>query len=105
MQETNELLKQILSTLNRRESRPVDSGQQGEISSTVQDRKLVFIKPNEIKVSGKGYTRETHPLLFQVIDLLIDDAGARELSARKLEAITGVSKSWCAVAKNYWKTL
>ena len=49
----------------------------------------------------REYSRATHPALFKVIDLLEHDEQARTLSARKLAQQTGVSKSWCAIAKRY----
>ncbi len=47
------------------------------------------------------YSRATHPALFKVIDLLATDEQTRTLSVRQLAQQTGVSKSWCAVAKRY----
>jgi hypothetical protein len=49
----------------------------------------------------REYSRATHPALFKVIDLLEHDKQARTLSARKLAQQTGISKSWCAIAKRY----
>ena len=47
------------------------------------------------------YSRETHPALFKVIDLLEQDEQVRTLSVRQLAEETGISKSWCAIAKRY----
>ena len=47
------------------------------------------------------YARATHPALFKVIDLLEQNEDARTLSVRQLAQQTGVSKSWCAIAKRY----
>ncbi|MFC1959503.1 hypothetical protein ACFLYO_02225, partial [Chloroflexota bacterium] len=60
-------------------------------------------RPQTIIDKSTVYTRETHPKLFQVIDLLADDATKRRLSVRSLAAETGVSKSWCAIARRYWQ--
>lgn len=55
----------------------------------------------QIVDGNKAYSRATHPALFRVIDLLEQDEGARNLSVRQLAQQTGVSKSWCAIAKRY----
>jgi hypothetical protein len=47
------------------------------------------------------YSRETHPALFRVVDLLEQDERARRLSVRQLAQETSVSKSWCAIAKRH----
>lgn len=47
------------------------------------------------------YSRETHPALFKVIDLLEQDERVRALSVRQIAEETGISKSWCATAKRY----
>jgi hypothetical protein len=47
------------------------------------------------------YSRETHPALFKVIDLLERDGRSRQLSVRQIAGETGISKSWCAIAKRY----
>jgi hypothetical protein len=47
------------------------------------------------------YSRDTHPALFKVVDLLEKDGRARTLSVRQLAHETGVSKSWCAIAKRH----
>lgn len=51
----------------------------------------------------KMYRRDTHPLLFKVVDLLQEYPDKRNLSVRELAAETDVGKSWCAVAKRYWQ--
>lgn len=58
--------------------------------------------PQIIVDQGRTYTRQTHPALFKVVDLLADDKTKRGASVRQLETLTGVSKSWCSVAKRYW---
>lgn len=60
-------------------------------------------KPDVVQSGGKVYDRTTHPLLFKVIDALIDSPDMADLSARKLGAEIGVSKSWANVAKRYWQ--
>ena len=69
-------------------------------------QEAIYIKPDEIETGGNRYERSTHPKLFIVIDQLVDRAELRKLSVRKLEAALvecDVKKSWCAVAKKYWK--
>jgi AraC-like DNA-binding protein len=56
---------------------------------------------NRIIDGGTEYTRATHPTLFKVIDLLEQNEHARNLSVRQLAQQTGVSKSWCAIAKRH----
>lgn len=56
-----------------------------------------------VRDKDKTYRRETHPLLFKVVDLLQEHPEKRTLSVRDLAAETGVGKSWCAVAKRYWE--
>lgn len=70
----------------------VSSGQSGQA-----------VQINEIADKGTIYTRMTHPKLFEVVDLLDGDRDKRMLSVRDLAFLTGVSKSWCAVAKRYWQ--
>ncbi len=59
--------------------------------------------------NGKQYQRQTHPLLFSVVDYLETHEDARNASVRKiaelvsLETKQSVGKSWAAVAKNYWQ--
>lgn len=60
-------------------------------------------KPQIIVDKGKTYTRETHPLLFEVVDLLEENKELRDLSVRKLSDRVQAGKSWCAVAKRYWQ--
>lgn len=48
-----------------------------------------------------AYARTTHPALFKVVDLLEREESARKLSVRQLAQQTGVSKSWCAIARRY----
>jgi hypothetical protein len=50
---------------------------------------------------GHEFTKETHPALFRVVELLERDGRARTLSVRQLAHETGVSKSWCAIAKRH----
>jgi hypothetical protein len=57
--------------------------------------------PNRIVDRDTEYARDTHPALFKVVDLLKHDEQARTLSVRQLAQQTGVSKSWCAIAKRY----
>jgi hypothetical protein len=69
--------------------------------------RVVYTRDRIIE-NGKEYTRDTHPLLFAVVDWLEITPHHRQSSVRKIaaefEASTGrgVSKSWAAVAKNYW---
>ena len=72
--------------------------------STVSTGQLDSVsRPQTIIDKSTVYARETHPKLFQVIDLLVDDPAKRRLSVRSLAAETGVSKSWCAIARRYWQ--
>lgn len=58
----------------------------------------------QIIVDQEGtFRRETHPLLFRVVDLLSEDKTKRKLSVRALAEETEISKSWAAVAKRYWQ--
>lgn len=63
---------------------------------------------DKITTNGKEFTRQTHALLFQVVDWLEINSEVRNLSSRKLaaafETTTGISVShvWAAIAKNYW---
>lgn len=82
------------------DKRPVDNGQaQSDVYSY-----------ERIVESGKEYTRKSHPLLFAVVDYLEKNISVRDLGVRviaeKFTQSTGqsVSKSWAAVAKNYWKS-
>lgn len=79
------------------------SGHSGQLSIEGKRDEIVYTKPDVIETDGTVFQRATHPLLFQVVDRLVDDAQVRGLSVRKLAALTGVSKSWCAVAARYWK--
>lgn len=63
-----------------------------------------MVQINEITDKGALYTRATHPKLFEVIDLLDKDRDRRALPVRDLATLTGVSKSWCAVAKRFWQS-
>jgi hypothetical protein len=58
-------------------------------------------QPGWIIDDHQEYMRDTHPALFRVVDLLEQDVGARKLSVRQLAQETGVSKSWCAIAKRH----
>ena len=60
-------------------------------------------KPQIIVDKGKTYTRDTHPLLFEVVDLLEKNKELRDLTVRKLSERVQAGKSWCAVAKRYWQ--
>jgi hypothetical protein len=59
------------------------------------------VQANRIVDSDHEYARDTHPALFKVVDLLEQDERARRLSVRQLAQETGVSKSWCAIARRY----
>ena len=61
----------------------------------------VGTRANRIVANDHEYSRETHPALFRVVDLLEQDEQARTLSVRQLAQETGVSKSWCAIAKRH----
>jgi len=95
-QRTNVLLESILALVADWGQRmcsvsTLSSGQSGqEVVQVIVDRQGVF-------------RRETHPLLFRVVDLLSEVPAKRVISVRELAAETGVSKSWCAVAKRYWQ--
>lgn len=67
------------------------------------DRRLAATGTNADRFIDRDteYSRATHAALFKVIDLLVHDEQARMLSVRQLAQQTGVSKSWCAVAKRY----
>ena len=58
-------------------------------------------QPSQIIDDNQEYVRDTHPALFRVVDLLEQDEQARTWSVRRLAHETGVSKSWCAIAKRY----
>ena len=94
LEEQNELLRKMLSVQTESGVRPekdvsiLSSGHTGQVETVVDD--------------GQVYERSTHVKLFVVIDLLAGDRSARELSVRDLAQETGVSKSWCAIAKRYW---
>ena len=62
---------------------------------------LAGAQPNRFIDRDMEYSRETHPALFKVVDLLEEDEQVRSLSVRQLAQQTGVGKSWCAVAKRY----
>jgi hypothetical protein len=62
---------------------------------------LVDAQDNRIVDHDHEYSRETHPALFKVVDLLERNERARRLSVRQLAQETGVSKSWCAIAKRH----
>jgi hypothetical protein len=58
-------------------------------------------QPSRIIDDNHEYARDTHPALFRVVDLLEQDERARAWSVRQLAQETGVSKSWCAIAKQH----
>lgn len=85
-------------------STEVSSGHSGQLRTpieTLYTREIIVEK-------GKRYTRETHPLLFAVVDWMETESARREMSVRGIAAEfekttnQSVSKSWAAVAKNYW---
>jgi hypothetical protein len=87
----------------------VDSAKVSTVSTGQAE--IVNVYTNELIIeSGKTYTRQTHPLLFLVVDYLDKHEGVRGESVRKIAEIvsaqTGqsVGKSWAAVAKNYWQS-
>lgn len=99
--EFEEILKRKLADLN---SVDVSSGQSGQ-------QKGANVYTSELIIeSGKEYKRQTHPLLFSVVDYLETNEGARAESVRRIaELVTNqtgqtVGKSWAAVAKNYWQS-
>jgi hypothetical protein len=59
------------------------------------------MRVNQIRDHDTEYSKETHPALFKVVDLLQRDERLRTLSVRQLAQVTGISKSWCAIAKRY----
>jgi hypothetical protein len=63
--------------------------------------RAVDAQSNRIIDDGHEFTKETHPALFRVVELLEQDERARTLSVRQLAQKTGVSKSWCAIAKRH----
>jgi hypothetical protein len=62
---------------------------------------FVGTRANRIVDNDHEYSRETHPTLFKVVDLLEGNEQARAWSVRQLAQETGVSKSWCAIAKRH----
>ncbi len=62
-------------------------------------------KPQIVVDKGETYTRATHPMLFEVIDLLDENAELKSLSVRELAKQAQAGKSWCAVAKRYWLSI
>jgi hypothetical protein len=58
-------------------------------------------QPSRIIDDNLEYSRDTYPALFRVVDLLEQDERARRLSVRQLAQETGISKSWCAIAKRH----
>lgn len=75
-----------------------------ELTEAVRGGGLSSVSSGQVDIiveAGKTYRRATHPLLFRVVDLLEGDKAKREWTVRALAAETGVSKSWCAVAKRY----
>jgi len=60
-------------------------------------------RPDEIEDGGRIYTRASHPLLFRVIDALIDNPELEDKPLRAIGAQLEVSKSWCAVARRYYQ--
>lgn len=97
MIEFEEILNRKMAEMN---SVDVSSGQSGQ---NIYTKELIV-------ESGKRYTRQSHPLLFTVVDYLEGNEGARVNSVRKIaELVTketgqSVGKSWAAVAKNYWQS-
>lgn len=92
--EQTALLREIRDALVARPSLPEES------LSTVSSGQTGH--PEIIIDQGKTYTRQTHPALFRVVDLLADHKEHRAVPVRQLETLSGVGKSWCAVAKRYW---
>jgi len=61
-------------------------------------------KPQVVVDRGIRYERESHPLLFKVVDYLDDNPDERGWTVRQIADKVGVSKSWCAVAKRFWSS-
>jgi hypothetical protein len=68
---------------------------------TQDGSQVVNLQGHEIVEGENHYSKETHPALFRVVELLEQDEQARKLSVRQLAHETGVSKSWCAIAKRH----
>ena len=88
------------------EPQKVSNGQSVDTSGQLE----TLYTREKIVEAGRTYTRDTHPLLFAVVDWLETNSEQREAGVRPIAAAfeqatgTSVSKSWAAVAKNYWKS-
>jgi hypothetical protein len=89
-------LLEILAVRQEQPSAPVRNIPSEHCGSSVAE-----MQTDRFMDRDKEYARTTHPALFKVIDLLEQHEHARGLSVRKLAQQTGVSKSWCAIAKRY----
>ena len=58
--------------------------------------------PSRVHFEGKGYTRETHPKFFDVVDWLNANTGRAMIGVRKIARETDASKSWVSVARRWW---
>jgi hypothetical protein len=92
---------ELLEMLMTRQTQAVQQSLAGAGSQPDGHSHSVGTRANRIVDSDHEYARETHPALFRVVDLLEQDERARRLSVRQLARETGVSKSWCAIAKRH----
>jgi hypothetical protein len=92
---------ELLEILTTRQTQVIQQNLAGSGSQTDSGSQSVGTRANLIVDDDHEYSRDTHPALFRVVDLLEQDERARTLSVRQLVQETGVSKSWCAIAKRH----
>ncbi len=101
LEATAERQLELLEMLVARREQIAQRSPTGSGSRSDGGSRIVGAQASRIIDRNHEYVRDTHPALFKVIDLLGRDERARELSVRQLAHKTGVSKSWCAIAKRH----
>jgi hypothetical protein len=91
---------ELLEILVARQPQVLQQNLVGSGSRPVEEV-MVVAQAGRVINDNHEYTRDTHPALFKVVDLLERDERARTLSVPQLAQETGVSKSWCAIAKRH----
>lgn len=92
---------ELLEILVTRQEQMAQQNPAGNRSRPEGGSWMVGAQASRIIDHDHEYSRDTHPALFKVVELLEQDEQACRLSVRQLAHETGVSKSWCAIAKRH----